>query len=74
MQACSWEYCNNVRTHFNTETLGWLEPNPPGLTNETFLISIPGNKSFDVNDVEFDFSMGCILVIFCDYINREREI
>ena len=56
MKACTWEYCMDTRKHYYTEKLG---------SPETFLIFMLGNKTFNVNDAEFDesiLSMGCILV------------
>ena len=66
MQACSSKYCKDIRKHLYTEKLGW----PPCPSN-FYLIShcppiklfnIHARKKMKVNDVELDFTNGCILV------------
>ena len=59
-QTCSCEHDKDIRKLYYAEMLGLPKPNPPMLPRKTFVIFILKK----LNDVELDFSMGCILVNF----------
>ena len=43
--------------------------------NVTFLLMfMQGKRTLNVNDVEFNFIMGCILVNFLIFMNKKLEI
>ena len=69
MQACSWEDCKDISKHYYAKILGVPEHNPPDPTPLTppswnsFNI-YARKKHFYLNNVKFDFSMGCIHVKF----------
>ena len=69
MPACNSVNSTNIRKHYYTEKLGWPELNPPHQTG----FNIHAREKNKVNNVEFDFSMGCIHVNF-PILPRTREI
>ena len=60
--AAAWEYCKDIRKHYHAEKLGCPEHNPS--FSPIFFLYSCQEISFKANDMEFDFSIGCIPVNF----------